>query len=145
MAAAPTGLAGAGVEERAGGAATPKGGVDVQVGDPGLRRRPVQPGLDPEADRACDFPVQFGHQDQRVLMLEVSQEDVALRLRVFGDSRSRQILHQRKDGVGVPRFCRPNAHGIDRYSRRKVRRNPRAGQNRYESRFVYRQSTTIVA
>jgi hypothetical protein len=117
VATAPASLVGARVQQSSGRAAPPEPRVDVEIGNPGLRSRPVQPWLDPEADRARDLAVQLGDEDLRVRVLEVGQEDFALRLRVVRDGGSRQTLHQREDSVGVPRLGRSHIHAIDRYRR----------------------------
>ena len=136
MAAAPRALLGARVQQRAGRAAPAERLVHEQVGDPALRRRPVEPRLDPEADRAGDLAVQLGDEDAAVRVLEVGEEDVTLRLRVVRDGGPRQVLHQLRARVGVARLGLADGHGIERYRRRNVGRNPRCGQNREERRFV---------
>ena len=143
MATAAPALLGTGVQQRPGGSPPAEGFVHEQVRDPALRRRPVQPRLDPEADRARDLAVQLGDVHAAVRMLEVRIEHLALRLGVVGDCRPRELLHQPEDTVGVARLRLADDQGIDRYMRRNVGRKPRLGQNRDARRFVILQSIVM--
>ena len=144
VAAAAPAFLGARVQKRACRAASAKRIVHEQIGDPALRRRPVESRLDPEADRAGNIAVRLGDVDPAVGVLEVREEDLALRLRVLCHGRPRQIRHQLQYAVGVARLSLADGHGIERYIRRKVGRKPRLGQNREARRFVIRQSVVIV-
>jgi hypothetical protein len=114
MAAAPTTFVGAGVEECTRRAPAAERLVDEQVGDPTLGRRPVQPWLNPEADGTRELAVHLGDVNPTLRMVEMCDEDVTLGLRVVGDGRPREVLHELEDSVGVAGLGLADDHGIDR-------------------------------
>jgi hypothetical protein len=70
--------------------------------------------LDPEADGARDHAVDLGHEDERVLVLQMGEEDLPLGPGIVGDGGPCEPFHEREHRARVSRLGRPDRHGIDR-------------------------------
>lgn len=104
----------AGVEQGTGRTASTEGRIDVEIGHPRLRRRPVQAWAKRQADRAGDRPVELGNEDLGIPVLQVRPEDGSLFSRVDRDLRAAETRHQPQHGLRVAWLGPADHYGIER-------------------------------